>query len=153
MAPNYYDAKEVFSIFSIQGGGEGLKIPTAKVGDCLRAMGNFPSEAQIKETEKMIDPLGSGWVDEESFLSFVSGMDRASVNVVTDRSDLINCFKILDKEGSGLVKLSDLKHILTTVGEKMASEDVDSLYRLLGYSNVDMAVSYEGKSISNLLAC
>lgn len=55
--------------------------------------------------------------------------------------------------GSGLVKLSDLKHILTTVGEKMASEDVDSLYRLLGYSNVDMAVSYEGKSISNLLAC
>ena len=45
-----------------------------------------------------------------------------------------------------MIKLSDLKHILTTVGEKMSSEDVDALYRLLGYSNTDIAVSYEGTS-------
>ena len=71
MTPIYYgigsrlffhvEAKEVFSIFSIQGGGAGLNIPTSKVGDCLRAIGHFPSQAQIKETEKILDPSSSIW--------------------------------------------------------------------------------------------
>lgn len=31
-----------------------------------------------------------------------------------------------------------------TVGEKMSSDEVDALYRLLGYSNLAAAISYEG---------
>lgn len=78
--------------------------------------------------------------------------DTSALNVITHKQDLLNCFKVLDKEGTsciyiiglGCVKLYDLKHVLTTVGEKMNPDDVDTLFKILGYSNFDLAVPYEG---------
>lgn len=113
------EAREIFAVFSMQCGGAGKTIPTSKFGDCLRALGHCPSQAQISELVPKIDPSGrtgfvapmyvymctvdAGRIDEDVFLSFLKHSDPSAFNVFVDKADVLNGFRSFDREGKIII--------------------------------------------------
>src|SRR5690606_30070002 len=63
---------------------------------------------------------GNGTIE---FPEFLSMMQRRMKN--TDNEEQIReAFKVFDKNGSGYIEISELKHVLTTIGEKLTPEEV-----------------------------
>ena len=39
----------------------------------------------------------------------------------------LNCFKIFDKNGSGLISAAELRHVMTNLGERLTAEEVEEI--------------------------
>ncbi|CUV07642.1 unnamed protein product, partial [Cryptosporidium hominis] len=59
--------------------------------------------------------LGSKEVDFQTYLDLVSH----KVMLKADKEELRTAFNVLDRYGNGKVLVSDLKHILCNIGEKL----------------------------------
>jgi calmodulin len=79
--------------------------------------GQNPTQAEIKEIVKEIG--GNGTVQ---FPEFLSMMQRRMKNV-DNEEQIREAFKIFDKNGTGFVEVAELKHVLTTLGEKLSKEE------------------------------
>jgi calmodulin len=81
-------------------------------------LGQNPTQAEIKEIVKEIG--GNGTVE---FPEFLSMMQRRMKH--TDNEEQIReAFKVFDKSGTGFIEISELRHVLTTLGEKLSREEV-----------------------------
>ncbi|KAK9673346.1 hypothetical protein RND81_12G161800 [Saponaria officinalis] len=60
-------------------------------------------------------------------------MDLMSNHLKLESFDrqLTDAFKVLDKEGSGFVAVSDHRHILTSIGEKLEHDEFDEWIKLM----------------------
>ncbi len=58
--------------------------------------------------------------------------------------ELAEMFRMYDKDGRGYVAIQDMKHVLTSVGEKMTDVEADDLLKLSGAVDRGM-VNYQSK--------
>jgi calmodulin len=65
------------------------------------------------------------------FATFVSILDKHS-KLEKCQQDIVNAFKAHDPSGSGVVPTGELRHILTQFGDKMATTEVEKLFRDAG---------------------
>lgn len=64
------------------------------------------------------------------------GESEEEDNVAVDEyQNLVQVFKMFDKDHDGTITLSDL-HVLSHLGEAIPEEEIDSLIRAMGYGNV-----------------
>eukprot|EP00536_Pseudo-nitzschia_multiseries_P003789 jgi/Psemu1/302173/fgenesh1_kg.59_\ len=109
------EMKSIFAKYS-KGGSIGPK----ELGNACRAGGLNPSEADLDlwkdEAKKGLD-LGG-------FQQFL-GKKIESVNDST--TDIIEAFQAFDAAGTGMIQVSELKLILTTMGEKLSEPEYQSL--------------------------
>ena len=47
-----------------------------------------------------------------------------------EECDILEAFKVLDKEGTGKISVRDFRRCMTTLGDKMADEDVEEILLL-----------------------
>ena len=40
--------------------------------------------------------------------------------------ELIEAFKVFDRDGNGFISAAELRHVMTNLGEKLTDEEVDS---------------------------
>jgi len=112
--------KEAFHLFDKDGDG---KIGTDEIGTVMRAIGKNPTQAEIKELSKGVS---GGKVDFNQFLALLQKRGK----IIEGDSQVKEAFKVFDsKSGSGLVEISELRHILTTLGEKLSPEEVDGVLK------------------------
>ena len=78
---------------------------------------------------------------EINFEKFVSIVNRREYDVDTEE-ELLNAFKIFDKEGNGLINLDELKHIMLKVGKNLSESEIDEM---LKDADIDMDgfINYE----------
>ncbi|MEW5306603.1 MAG: hypothetical protein WDW36_009057 [Sanguina aurantia] len=114
--------KEAFQLFDNDGDG---CITTSVLGTVMRALGKSPTEAQIREIIKDVDPEGRGLVD---FKEFVGAMGK-DMRDHDNEADLRAAWNVLDKEKRGLISVKDLRHVLGSVGEKLSPSELDDLSR------------------------
>ena len=43
--------------------------------------------------------------------------------------ELIEAFKVFDRDGNGLISAAELRHVMTNLGEKLTEEEVDEMIR------------------------
>lgn len=107
------EAKECFSIYGRDG-----QIPIRDVGNALRSLGINPSNSEIA---KVIQEIGSPpFVNFETFMSLLS-----KDFPVESPEEIREAFGVFDKDGNGYISVSELKHVLMTMGEKLSQEEVD----------------------------
>ena len=95
-----------------------------------RDLGGAPSSAQIKSMIREVSTSSSGdeeslSMNQEEFLTFM----QKQMEAASDEEQIIEAFRVMadDVSGSGKVKVSELKNILTRVGQKFTNEEADML--------------------------
>ncbi|TYJ19674.1 hypothetical protein E1A91_A09G207500v1 [Gossypium mustelinum] len=108
--------KEAFTLFDTDSDS---KIASTELGVLMRSLGDNPTQAQLKKIvaqEKLTAPL-----DFSHFL----GLMEKHLKIESFEQQLRDAFKVLNKEATGFVLVSNLKHILTSVGEKLEPTEFD----------------------------
>ena len=58
-------------------------------------------------------------------------------------SEIREAFRIFDKDGNGFISAAELRHVMTSLGEKLTDEEVDEMIRETDI-NRDGQIEYEG---------
>jgi len=100
-------------------------ISSSEIGLVLRALGETPSEADIKRIAQQIDSNGDNRVDFNEFLNILT---KQMEKRITD-DDIEKAFKIFDQNNDGQISCSELKHVITTIGEVLTEAEVDEMFK------------------------
>ena len=114
------DFQDIFDQFDKDKDG---KISAKELENAMVSMGQNPTNEEIKEMMEEADLSKDGKIDFEEFLSL---MTRNSPETQTE-DEVINAFRVFDKEGNGLIFSAELKHIMMTIGDKMTEEEADEM--------------------------
>jgi calmodulin len=114
--------KEAFSLFDKDGNGT---ITTKELGTVMRSLGQNPTEAELMDMIQEIDTSGSGTVEFPEFLTMMA----RKMKDVDSEEEIIEAFKVFDKDGNGFISAAELRHIMTNLGEKLTDEEVDEMIR------------------------
>lgn len=107
--------KEAFSLFESENSGV---IFTKQLGTVMRSLGINPNEAEIQDFIKEVDPDDNGTIDFSEFLSIMVRMIDNNDN----EKELLEAFNAFDEDGDGFVKVSDIRHSMKILGEKLTSD-------------------------------
>jgi myosin light chain 6 len=126
--------QEAFQLFDNRGDG---KISVSQLGDVLRALGQNPTEAEVKKCCNQLKPD-----DRIGFDVFLPILQTVCKSRCTDTAeDFIEGLRHFDKDGSGYISSAELRHLLTTLGEKLNDDEVEQL--LAGQEDTQGNVHYE----------
>merc|ERR1712108_66920 len=81
--------------------------------------------AELQDMINEVDADGNGTIDFPEFLSL---MARKMKDTDTEE-ELIEAFKVFDRDGNGFISAAELRHIMTNLGEKLTDEEVDEMIR------------------------
>ncbi|KAK7801276.1 hypothetical protein U0070_025765 [Myodes glareolus] len=131
--------KEAFELFDRTGDG---KILYSQCGDLMRALGQNPTNAEVLKVlgNPKSDELKSRRVDFETFLPMLQAVAKNRDQGTYE--DYLEGLRVFDKEGNGKVMGAELRHVLTTLGEKMTEEEVETV--LAGHEDSNGCINYEG---------
>ncbi|KAI5754330.1 calmodulin-A-like [Diaphorina citri] len=114
------DFREAFSLFDKDGSGT---ITAKHLGIVMRSLGRNPSEAELEEMIREVDPEGKGIIDFPHFLELM----MKKVKDVESGEELLEAFRVFDKDGDGIINVAELRHVMTNLGEKLTEEEVDAM--------------------------
>eukprot|EP00128_Syssomonas_multiformis_P008865 Colp12_sorted_trinity150504_noHs@23796 len=112
--------KEAFSLYDKKGDG---KVDSADLGAALRALGQNPTESEVKKLIVEIDPNGTKRLGFEEVLPLLAVTKKEHGK----SEDFVEGLKVFDKEGNGYISAAELRHVLTSLGEPLSDTEMDSL--------------------------
>ena len=127
------DFRDAFSLFDDRGDD---KIHKTHLGEVVRALGLNPTEADIK---KCLKDLNVDRISFEQFLPIYEDLSRRRDQ--STEEDFIEGLRVFDKDGSGMINSAELRHLLTTLGERLTDDEVEQL--LNGLEDKHGNVNYE----------
>lgn len=68
------------------------------------------------------------------------------ISRINSYNKLIIIFRVFDKNNDGLISSSELRHVMTNLGEKLSDEEVDDMIKEADLDG-DGMVNYNGKKI------
>ena len=112
--------KETFVLFDKD--GDGL-IGIKDIGILLRAVGQILTQSEVQEIieSNSVTPT----FDFSTFLTILSQNIKKSPT----EEEIQEVFNLFDKEKEGRISTSELKHVLTNIGEKLTPEEIDEFIR------------------------
>ncbi|XP_021060732.1 myosin light chain 6B [Mus pahari] len=130
--------REAFELFDRVGDG---KILYSQCGDLMRALGQNPTNAEVLKVlgNPKNEELKSRRVDFETFLPMLQAVAKNRDQGTYE--DYLEGLRVFDKEGNGKVMGAELRHVLTTLGEKMTEEEVETV--LAGHEDSNGCINYE----------
>ena len=104
--------KEAFKIFVKDKDG---CITTKDIGD----------EAELQDMINEVDIDGNGTIDFKEFLGLMARKMRDN----DSEEELIEAFKVFDRDGNGLISNVELQHVMTSLGENITMDEVDEMIK------------------------
>jgi calmodulin len=127
--------KEAFSLFDKDADG---CITTKELGTVMRSLGQNPTEAEVQDMINEVDADGNGTVDFPEFLNLMG----RKMKYTDSEDELKEAFKVFDKDQDGLISAAELRHVMTSLGEKLTDEEVDEMIKEADVDG-DGQVNYE----------
>lgn len=114
--------KEAFALFDKDNNGY---ISSSELATVMRSLGLSASEAEVADLMNEIDVDGNHKIEFSEFLALMSRQLKST----DSEQELLEAFKVFDKNGDGLISAAELKHVLTSIGEKLTDAEVDDMLR------------------------
>ncbi|XP_024152102.1 calmodulin-like protein 4a [Oryzias melastigma] len=114
--------KECFSLYDKKRNG---KIDSKDLITVMRCLGTSPTFSEIDRHLQVhkIDKKG-----ELDFSTFLTMMHR-QMQQEDPGTEILEAFRMTDKQNKGTIQASELKAKLTKLGEKLSNAEVDELFR------------------------
>ena len=112
--------KEAFSLFDKD---SDWTILTKELGTVMRSLGQNPTETELKEMISDVDPYNSEAIDFPKFLGLMARKMRDQ----DTEEELIEAFKVFDKDGNGLISAAELKYVMDNLGEKITEDEAQEI--------------------------
>ncbi|XP_060562341.1 calmodulin-A-like [Ruditapes philippinarum] len=129
------EAIEAFDLFD-RDDSHGLDID--QLARVFRAVGQNPSDAELREIMKKHDLDGNGVLDQDEFQKMIVSYMKPMWQV---QEELKDAFRIFDKDGNGQIDKTELEHVLKKYGEPLTHRQSKELIALMdknGDGQVDM---------------
>ncbi|KAK2173161.1 hypothetical protein NP493_896g01039 [Ridgeia piscesae] len=116
------DLKEAFMLFDYRKNGT---ISSRDIGAVIRSVGLKPTESEVAQIREEVDRTG-----------------KVTDPPPTRTDDIREMFAIYDTKKSGRISLAEMRHLLTTVGEKLSEEEADDLLKMTNCVENGSVVDY-----------
>ena len=114
--------KRVFGLFDKSSNGI---ITSNELGCVLRLLGQEPTASELQEMLHVVDADEDGTIDFAEFLTMM-----ASKMKETDAEEKIReVFNVFDKDRNGYISAAELRHVMVSLGEKLADQEVDEMIK------------------------
>lgn len=127
--------KEAFMLFDKDEDG---MITTAELGVVMRSLGQRPTEQELRDMVREVDVDGNGTIEFNEFLQMMS----KKMKEADSEEELREAFRVFDKNGDGFISSTELRHVMTNLGEKLSDEEVDDMIKEADMDG-DGLVNYE----------
>ncbi|ORY93919.1 calmodulin 2 [Syncephalastrum racemosum] len=114
--------KASFDLFDKDGNGF---IDSKELGAVMKSLNMTPSEGELKDMIQEVDADGNGTIDFNEFLTMLQGRSNKSD---TER-ELRETFQVFDKDGNGFISASELRNVMTSVGENLSQGELDAMIK------------------------
>uniref|UniRef100_H2YVC6 EF-hand domain-containing protein n=1 Tax=Ciona savignyi TaxID=51511 RepID=H2YVC6_CIOSA len=114
---------EAFKKFDPEGSNS---ISVDDLGSVLRAAGQAPTESEVEDFKKELDPKNTGEVAFKDLMDLYARIMKSTLEM---DDELTDAFKVFDKDLKGYITAADLRHHMTTLGEKLSPEEVDEMIK------------------------
>lgn len=101
------------------------KITTKELGTVMRSLGQNPSELELTDMINEVDGNSDGLIDFPEFLTMMA----RKMKDTDSEAEIAEAFKVFDRNGDGKISAAELRHVLTSIGEKLSDADVDQMIR------------------------
>ncbi|CAF1233425.1 unnamed protein product [Adineta steineri] len=115
--------RDAFAVFDKEMTGS---ITTEQFSKVLESFGYNVPETELTTFISQLDIDKSGTIEFEEYLSFMLTFIKKNV---TTEENLRDAFNLFDQDGDGFINTTDLRDIMTNLGEKITDEDIDEMIR------------------------
>ena len=114
------ELQEAFEIFDLNKDGS---ISKKELENILRSLNEDPEEEEIQQLLDEVDVDGNGEIDFEEFVALMGKIQKE----IDLEAEIVNAFKVFDKEENDLISITDLRHILSNLNEFMSEDEIDDM--------------------------
>ncbi|UYV73634.1 CALM1 [Cordylochernes scorpioides] len=115
------DAREVFAFFDTESQGT---IAVRDLGKALRTFGLNPTQAKVDGL--ILEMESRNRLSFEEFAEVAASVAKEEGDV---ESQLRQAFSAFDHGGRGYLRAAELRHILTSLGDKLTAQEADEFIR------------------------
>ncbi|KAI9300521.1 calmodulin [Cunninghamella echinulata] len=116
------EIREAFNLFDKDNDGA---ISSKELGTAMRSLNMNPTEAELQDMIMEVDKDGNGIIDFNEFLTLVS----KKLKDTDSPEEIQEAFKVFDKDGNGYISAAELRHVMTSLGERLTEEEVEEMIR------------------------
>lgn len=114
--------REAFSLFDKNGDGQ---ITTQELGAVMRSLAQNPSESELLDMINEVDADNNGSIDFPEFLAMMA----RKMKDTDSEEEIKEAFKVFDRDNNGYISAAELRHVMTSIGEKLTDDEVDEMIR------------------------
>ena len=96
-----------------------------ELGTIVRALNLNPTEAEIAEMMKQVDPHGSGYFGLKALEELVREKEKNREG--DSLKDLVEALKVFDSDHDGILSVEEFKLAMMTMGEKMMEQEIEEI--------------------------
>ncbi|CAL4918729.1 unnamed protein product [Urochloa decumbens] len=114
--------KEVFNLYDKNRDGF---ITSEELGTVMESLGENFSESELKAMIKAVDADGTGAIDFHKFLNLMA----RKLKDTDSEEKLREAFDVIDKDQDGYISATELRQVMTNLGEKVTDQEVEEMMR------------------------
>ena len=119
------EIREIFTLFDKNSDGY---VNTTELGTILRALHMNPTQAEVKDMEKDLDPNETGSFDQMNLISLIARRPKTDQTL----EQMIEALKVLNTDGNDekdkvKLEVQNFKYVMITNGEKLADHEIDEI--------------------------
>jgi len=109
----------------------------------MRSLGQNPSESELQDMINEVDADNNGTIDFPGMIwpwfsqdfslltslpEFLTMMARKMKDTDSEE-EIREAFKVFDRDNNGFISAAELRHVMTSIGEKLTDDEVDEMIR------------------------